>query len=230
MDIYDPQWLLKFRNMLEQPAIPASIRGKDGNDFLLTLITRDDPHEALANEFEEQDPDCRWGIREWIAEAAMYPGFVVSVRSPDDDRAAGFVAFDTRVFIFGAAAAGVSHHISIKLEPKSVYVAPGCRGQGFGDALAELLARQVPAVLGRLVSASEAGLKDMQPKISFSIEAECVSEEGARFVKKVVEACRQELAGFGPVGRWAAPDSLDDYVDYGDWDEEEELESASPQV
>lgn len=229
MYIYDPQWLLKFRNMLEEPTIPESIRGKDGNDFLLSLVTRDDPFEDLATEFEEQDPDCRWGIREWIAEAALYPGFVVSVMS-SDDRAAGFVAFDTRVFIFGTDTVDSSHHISIKLEPKSVYVAPGCRGQGFGDALAELLARQVPAVLGRLVSASEAGLKDMQPKISFSIEAECVSEEGARFVKKVVEAGRQELAGFGPVGRWAAPDSLDDYVDYGDWDEEEELESASPQV
>lgn len=227
---YDHDYLIRIRNMLEQPAVPESIRGKNGSDFLLSLVTRDDPFEDLAIEFEEQDPDCRWGIREWIAEAALYPGFVVAVRSSDDDRAAGFVAFDTRVFIFATDAAGISHHISIKLEPKSVYVAPGRRGHGFGDALAELLARQVPAVLGGLASASEAGLKDMRPKISFSIEAECVSEEGARFVKKVVEACRQELAGFGPVGRWAAPDSLDDYVDYGDWDEEDELEAASPQV
>lgn len=227
---YDHDYLVRIRDLLEQPAIPASIRGKNGSDFHLSLVTRDDPYEDLASDFEEQDPDCRWGIREWISEAAMYPGFVVSVRSPDDDRAAGFVAFDTRVFIFGATAAGVSHHISIKLEPKSVYVAPSRRSQGFGDALAELLARQVPALLGRLASASEAGLKDMRPKISFSIEAECVSEEGARFVKKVVEACRQELAGFGPVGRWAASDGLDDYVDYGDWGEEEELDAASPQV
>lgn len=227
---YDHDYLIRIRNMLEQPAIPESIRGKDGNDFLLTLITRDDPYEDLATEFEEQDPDCRWGIREWIAEAAIYPGFVVSVRSSGDDPAAGFVAFDTRVFIFGSDTVDSSHHISIKLEPKSVYVAPGCRGQGFGDALAELLARQVPAVLGRLASASEAGLKDMRPRISFSIEAECVSEEGARFVKKVVEASRQELAGFGPVGRWAAPDGLDDYVDFGDWGEEDELEAAFPQV
>lgn len=228
---YDALHLQAVRQRLEQPVIPDRVVLEDGSEFLLTVVGRDE-HEELAEELLAQEPDCQWGLKEWIAEAAFYPGFLVAIRGDGDDRSAGYLAFDTRASIWDhRLSGGLKSSVSITLEPITVYVAPSYRGQGFGDAFAQVMAHQVPALLERLAVCSRGDLADLgRAEVDFTLKAECVSAEGARFVRKVLAACEDELPKVSAVGAWRLSGGLHEVVDWDDWGPEEEERAVVEEV
>ncbi|WP_327210814.1 hypothetical protein [Rhizobium leguminosarum] len=224
---YEFDYLREVRRTLEQPFLPERVSGLGGAEYLLSVISGDMPYDDIVADFEAQDPDSEWAVREWIAEAIFYPGFVIVARAPGDQRPAGFLTFDTRVFVNDAGTGGHLSWVSTTLEPKTVYVSPAFRGMGFGDAFVQVLARQIPWLLERLSEASHGSVKNLRPEqITFAMEAECVSEEGLRFIEKAFAACDAELTAAGRVGRWIAPSGLEDAIDRGGFDEKDEPETS----
>lgn len=222
---YEFDYLREVRKTLEQPFLPERVSGLDGAEYLLSVISGDMPYGDIVADFEAQDPDSEWAVREWIAEAIFYPGFVIVARAAGDSRPAGFLTFDTRVFVNDAETGGHVSWVSTTLEPKTVYVSPAFRGMGFGGAFVRVLAQQIPWLLERLAEASHGDLENLRPqRITFAMEAECVSEEGLRFIEKAFAACDAELTAAGRVGRWLAPSRLEDAIDRGGFDEEDEPE------
>jgi GNAT superfamily N-acetyltransferase len=164
-----------------------------------------------------------WAIEEWASYAMLYPGFVVSINQEGEGRSSGFLAFDTRVYIFGDQQ---SLNISVTVEPQVVYVSPDARGKGFGTAFAALLSGEIQHTLGLIETAMQTSLKGVPAiEVSLALEAECVSEEGARFVRNALDSCHEALREFRSRrpgdSRWCA--DIDDRVDYSDWAEDEEL-------
>jgi GNAT superfamily N-acetyltransferase len=223
---YSYDHLRAVRRVLEQPDIPDAYVDPNGTRFSFAIVTRDSC-EDLILALEAQDDEGLWAVREWISEAVFYPGFVVSVCA-SDGVPAGFLSFDTRVFVNeGFFEAGTSS-ISVTLEPMSVFVAPALRGEGFGDSFVHVLAHQVPAILGMLAEASVGDLRELRLKsIDFVIKAECVSDEGSRFVRKALAACETALSSREPVGAWCAPGEIDDQIDDEEWTAPEEEPEAA---
>lgn len=144
----------------------------------------------------------------------------------EDGRAVAFLCFNTLVFIHEPSGSAQKASISVKIEPKTVYVCQSERGRGHGVAFVGVVALQIPAVLGRLEAMSRGLLRDLQVgSISVGIEAECVSEEGSRFVHRAFEACERELKAFAGTGRWPVSRKLGDHIDHGGCDEGEWLDS-----
>jgi GNAT superfamily N-acetyltransferase len=225
---YEFDYLREVRRTLEQPFIPERILCKNGSEFLFSVISGDMHYDDLVEQFEAQDPDSEWAIREWIAESLFHPGFVIVARAPGDVRPAGFLTFDTRVFVNDAETDGHVARVSTTLEPRTVYVSPDFRGRGFGDAFVQVLALQIPCLLECLAEASRGDLQNLLPEqITFSMQALCVSAKGFLFVQKAFAACDAELAAAGPVGRWVSPSRLEDSIHRGGFDEEDEPALAS---
>jgi hypothetical protein len=117
----------------------------------------------------------------------------------------------------------------VTLEPQVVYVSPDARTQGLGSAFTALLSGQIQHTLRLIEIAMQTSLKGSPSiDVSLSLEAECVSEEGARFVRKALRDCKDALRTFRSCrpgdNRWCA--DIDDRVDYSDWAEDEELEAV----
>lgn len=223
---YDHDHLLKVRRFLEQPYLPDRIVSRAGTELEFFVISGDMPYESIVEEFEAQDPDSDWGLREWIAEGAFYPGFVLVARLPGDRRPAGFLTFDTRVYVHDFGGNGSS--ISVCIVPETVYVSPDFRRSGVGSAFAEVLSEQVPWILDRLRDASTDTLRNLRPgRINFAMEAECVSEEGYRFVRKAFSGCATALAAGESIEDWPRPSSFTDNINYCGFDEERNMGIAS---
>jgi hypothetical protein len=219
---YDHEYIRNIRQELEKPELEGSIIASDHGCLSLAIVSDQQDAERLVAELESQDPDSGWGFREWIEEAMLYPGFVVSCREAADSRAVGFMSFDTLVFIHGLeGGAGSKASISVKLEPKTVYVTEAARGRGPGQAFIDVLADQVPAVLQRLAVMSGGSLRDLPVReVTVGMESECVSDEGARFIRKAYEACSRRLEGIDRAGPWKVSSQLLDHIDYGDFNED----------
>jgi GNAT superfamily N-acetyltransferase len=220
----DPHLLHAIAKSLEAPDIPSRLALPDGRAFTFSIV-RSDGQEELYSELAPRLGDEEWGVYEWISDSVFYPGFVVSIEREGEDRSSGFLAFDTRVFIFGTG-----HHdslkISVTVEPQVVYVSPDARGQGFGRAFIDLLSGQMQHTLGLIETAMQTSLNGSCVKdISVALEAECVSDEGARFLRNALHACQVGLKDFRSHRpddiRWCA--EIDDAVDYSDWANEEEF-------
>ncbi|TLX16826.1 hypothetical protein [Rhizobium sp. MHM7A] len=220
----DPQFLHAIARTLESPDVPARLELADGRAFNFSVV-RSDGQEELRSQLLPRLNGEKWGVYEWISDAMLYPGFVVSIEREGEDRSSGFLAFDTRVFIFNVGQQE-SLRISVTVEPKVVYVSPDARGQGFSSAFVALLCGQMQHTLGLIETAMQTSLKGSRVKdITLALEAECVSEEGARFVRNAFRACQVGLQDFRsqrPADRcWGA--DITDAVDYSDWADEDEL-------
>lgn len=220
---YDYDHIRECRAQLEAPELPRRVfTGPRGTRFSMEIVSETGIADILSDEILEQDPASEWGVKEWVAEAVMYPGFVIACRNVDDGRAVGFLSFDTLVCIHGHLVTGEAAAISVKLEPMTVYVTEADRGSGAGDAFIEVLALQVPAILRRLESMSGDQLRDLAvSEVSVAMEAECVSEDGSRFIRRAFDACQRELASAPLAGAWPLCRMIDDRVDYGDFGEED---------
>ena len=220
---YDYDHIRKCRAHLEQPELPRRVfTGPGGTSFSMEIVSETGIAEILSDEIHQQDPASEWGIREWVAEAIMYPGFVIACRNVEDGRALGFLSFDTLVYIHNHHGAGQAAAVSIKLEPKTVYVTDADRGCGAGHAFIEVLALQIPAVLQRLEAMSGDQLGDLSVReVSVAMEAECVSEQGCRFIGRAFGACQRELSSAAWAAPWPLCRTIEDLVDYGDFDDEE---------
>ncbi|NTF18171.1 hypothetical protein G6L37_07110 [Agrobacterium rubi] len=217
--------IMDIRRKLEQPSVPDRLfSAKDGSRVFMELVTDAVVADKLIADLADQNTNSEWGYREWIEQALLYPGFAVSCRS-DDGRAVGFLSFDTLVFIHDLGRQALS--ISVKLQPESVYVTEGDRGRGVGGLFTDVVAHQLHEVLARLAALSTGGLNGVSVReVSVGIEAECVSEEGTRFARTVFAACEKALASHDKVGDWPLSETLNDFIDYGDFEDEDEAVAA----
>lgn len=218
----DPQSLNRIAKSLEFPEVPARLQSTDGSAFNFSVIRSEGQDELMTQLLPRLDGE-NWAIEEWTSYAMLYPGFVVSISRDGEDRSSGFMAFDTRVYIFERQR-GLT--ISVTVEPQVVYVSPDARGLGFGRAFASLLASEIKHTLGLIEDAMQTSLKETRVEdVSLALVAECVSEEGARFVRRALIECRSALSDFRASRpgdkRWC--EDVEDRVDYSDWSEEEEL-------
>lgn len=225
---YDFEYIRECRRVLEQPKTPdRAYTSTSGARLGMEIVSTFEECERLTAELEAQDPSSAWGFREWIAEGLLYPGFVMACRDAEDGRAVGFICFDTLVFIHDGIGPGGASVVSVKIEPKTVYVSETDRGHGAGAAFVEVIALQISAVLARLDAMSRDRLKDLAVRrISVGIEAECVSEEGSRFMKKAFAACERELASVSMIGPWPLDRKLADYIDHDGFDEEDDCANS----
>lgn len=218
----DPHFLHAVAKSLEYPDVPARLELTDGRAFHFSVVRSEGLDELLSQLLPRLDGED-WGICEWAAHAMLYPGFAISVRREDEDGSSGFLVFDTRVHIFGDQR---SLTISVTVEPQVVYVSPDARGQGFGTAFVALLSAQIQHTLGLIETAMQTSLKGSPAiGVSLALEAECVSEEGVRFVRRAMRACQDGLQDFLSCrpgdSRWCA--AITDAIDYSDWADDDEL-------
>ncbi len=218
----DPQSLHSISKSLEYPDIPARLQLVDGRVFSFSIV-RSEEQEELMSQLSPRREGESWAIEEWASWAMLYPGFVVSIRREGEERSSGFLAFDTRVYTFEREK-GLT--ISVTIEPQVVYISPDARGQGFGRAFVSLLASEIKHTLTLIEDAMQNRLKGARVEdVSLALVAECVSEEGARFVRRALVECRSALSEFRSARpgdkRWC--EDVEDRVDYSDWSEDEEL-------
>lgn len=218
----DPQSLHRIAKSLEYPEVPARLQLADGRAFNFSVIRPEGQDELMTQLLPRLDGE-NWAIEEWVSYAMLYPGFVVSISQEGEERSSGFLAFDTRVYIFERQT-GLT--ISVTVEPQVVYVSPDARGRGFGRAFASLLSGEIKHTLGLIEEAMQTSLKEaLVEDVSLALVAECVSEEGARFVRRTLNECRSALIEFRSSHpgdkRWC--EDVEDRVDYSDWAEDVEL-------
>ena len=218
----DPHFLHAVAKSLERPDIPASLTMPCGRRYQLSVV-RNEGQDELVSQLLPRRADENWGVAEWISYAMLYPGFVVSIRRDGDNQPSGFLAFDTRVFIFhGGQHEGLK--ISITVEPQVVYVSPDARAQGLGNAFVALLSGQLKQTLALVEDAVRTSLKASPvSNVAVTLEAECVSEGGARFVRNAFAACQTVLDQFSSYRqadtRWCS--AIEDAIDYSDWADDE---------
>jgi GNAT superfamily N-acetyltransferase len=218
----DPHFLHNIAKSLEHPAVPPRLQLLDGRAFNFTVVRPEGQDELMSQLLPRLEGE-NWGIAEWASYAMLYPGFVVSIQRDGEDRSSGFLAFDTRVCIFGDQR---SLKVSVTVEPQVVYVSPDSRGHGLGTAFVALLSSEIQHTLGLIERAMRTSLKEVPAiEVSLALEAECVSEEGARFVRMALIGCQEALGEFRCSrpgdNRWCA--DIDDRVDYADWADDEQL-------
>lgn len=216
---YDPTYLRDLGRTLERPYIPDELSITPGNRrFLFSVVTSAQSDDLIA-QLKARMAEEKWGLQNWVDEAVLYPGFVVSISRAGDADPSGFLAFDTRVYIHPWGGTG-EVRVSVTLEPKTVYVSPDVRGQGFGDAFAALLAGELRHTLSSVSEACRTSLSKVRVgNVDVSMEAECVSEQGARFVRNALAACQKVVSEFSIASN--LPDcELENHIDFGDWEED----------
>lgn len=163
-------------------------------------------------------PDFETDPVEWVKDSVAFGYEIIAISGcGGNSRPSGFISFDRMLQKISEDDEWIA---KCSYSLKHVFVRPDCRGAGHGRALRNALLNAIDFDL------SVIRFRGTTEGIRFSLEAECISEFGADFTRKLVAECEKiaERHSARPVDDEIMPVSFTDYVDYGDWD----LEAEAP--
>jgi hypothetical protein len=169
--------------------------------------------DAVAKLIEAIDvkPDSETDPVGWVKESIAFGYEIIGISGGGSFKPSGFLSFDRMLqkdVEDGKLIAKCSYSL------KHVFVRSDCRGAGHGRALRNAFLNVIDFDL------SVIHFRGLAEGIRFSVEAECISEFGADFTRKLVVECEKiaERRSTRPVDGEVMSVCFRDFVDYGDWD------------
>lgn len=152
--------------------------------FRFTMVA--DPHlaEKIAAHLRAVDPDVRWPIEEWLADAATSRMFGLAIHVPRKPEPSGFIVCDRRPAIVIRESGSLC--LEYEFAAEYLYLSPDVRGLGLSSVLRRIAMDDVSDDMARL-SAVVADWRANGEAVGFdvAVEGDAQSPEGRRFLKAV---------------------------------------------